>query len=49
MFSYLTVAGLLAISALLFLGLYLQHRHEARQYPPGQRSRWTNALDEPQA
>ena len=45
---YLTVAGLLAISVLLFTGFYLQHRREAReQRTPGQRSRWTLAPDEP--
>jgi hypothetical protein len=47
---YLTVGGLLLLSAALFLGLYLQHRRQARQqHLPSQRSRWTLAPEEPNA
>lgn len=46
---YLTVGGLLLISASLFASLYLQHRRQTRrQRTPGQRARWTLAPDEPQ-
>lgn len=46
---YLTVAGLVVVSAALFAGLYLQHRLQTRrQRTPGQRPRWALAPDEPQ-
>jgi len=44
---YLTIAGMLAAGAILFAGLYLQHRRAARnQRVSGQRPRWALAPDE---
>ena len=45
---YLTIAGVIVLGLLLSLGLYLQHRRDARkQHSPGQRPRWNLAPDEP--
>ena len=45
---YLTIAAVIVLGVLLSLGLYLQHRRDARkQHSPGQRPRWNLAPDEP--
>jgi hypothetical protein len=45
---YLIVAAVIVVGVLLSVGLYLQHRREARsQHSPAQRPRWNLADDEP--
>jgi hypothetical protein len=44
---YLTVAAVVAVGAIVSLGLYARQRHQARDHrTPVQRSRWTLAPEE---